>query len=147
MSSGYYANEDANGRGGFLNDLKGWVASCKGSTSCATTAAVGAVITGEIIVSEVVAALVGKTAGTSGTITCATYVVEQMNVSRATRIAIAEADISGTTTKLTQPQRQELLNALGAQLQRVGFDEHYDVTNEGRLLESIIDLLTAHPSR
>jgi RHS repeat-associated protein len=71
-SSGYYANEDANGRGGFLNDLKGWVASCKESTSCATTAAVGAVITGEIVVSEVGAAIVGETAGTSGTITGAT---------------------------------------------------------------------------
>jgi hypothetical protein len=77
----------------------------------------------------------------------ARYVAEQMNVSRATRIAVAEADASGTPAKLTHPQRQELLDALGAQLQRVGFDERYDVTNEGRLLESIIDLLTAPPSQ
>jgi uncharacterized protein RhaS with RHS repeats len=71
-TSGYYANEAARGRGGAMNTAKGVVASCKESTVCAAGAVAGAAVTGEIVVSEVGAALLGETAGATGEITGAT---------------------------------------------------------------------------
>lgn len=77
----------------------------------------------------------------------ARYVAELFGVSRAIQTAVTEADASCTAAILAQSQREELLEVLGAQLQRMGFDERYDATDEGRLLESIIDLLTSRPNQ
>lgn len=66
------------------------------------------------------------------------YVTGQINLGAATKAAITQARTSGTA-RLTRSQRAEVLNALGARLQRTGFDKHYAPTDEGSILESLID--------
>lgn len=47
------------------------------------------------------------------------------------------------TPVLTRDQKNGLLEVLGAELQRRGFDPSYEPTEEGRTLEGIIDTLTS----
>lgn len=61
-SSGYYANEDQQGRGGVVNDAKGAAASCGENGWCSGLAATGAFIVGGWAV-EGVGALVGAVEG------------------------------------------------------------------------------------
>ncbi len=44
---------------------------------------------------------------------------------------------------LTKERKDQLLGVLGAMLQREGFDEAYDATSDGLMLESIIDTVSS----
>jgi hypothetical protein len=69
------------------------------------------------------------------------YIIENIKLDAKTRHLLAEAEESGYI-RLTLLQRQELLNALGSRLQHAGFGVQYDLTEDGRMVEGIIDRLT-----
>lgn len=46
---------------------------------------------------------------------------------------------------LTHDEIRTLVDAVADRLQSIGFDEAYAVTDEGAVLESVIDMLTGRP--
>jgi hypothetical protein len=71
----------------------------------------------------------------------ARYLIENFRLDAKIQHLFAEAEKSGHV-RLTLLQRQKLLNALGSRLQHIGLDVKYDPTDDGRMVEGIIDLLT-----
>lgn len=69
------------------------------------------------------------------------YILENLKLDTEIRELVGGAVKSGFV-RLSQAQRRDLLAALGAELQRSGFDAQYSPTNGGQLAEAIVDLLT-----
>jgi hypothetical protein len=66
---------------------------------------------------------------------------ERCEVSPELREIVADDAERTQSVRLTRSQADALREAVADQLQRAGFDEHWDVNPEGRALEGIIDKL------
>lgn len=71
----------------------------------------------------------------------ARYIEQHASLSEELRAALGRP--VQRTLKLTKGDKDQLLGVLGAILQREGFDEAYDATKDGLMLESIIDALSS----
>ena len=68
------------------------------------------------------------------------YLLERLELPVSLKVILREAPARGST--LTHDQARQLMAAVSTRLQFAGFDRSYKPTEEGLLLESIIDRLT-----
>lgn len=74
----------------------------------------------------------------------AEFVARQVSLDAAARDCLAPG--RGATLVLTKDRRDEIVEQLGTLLQKRGFDTEWKASDEGLLIESIIDVLTADRS-
>ena len=77
----------------------------------------------------------------------AQYLSKNVPLAEPIKRSIEAADAASSSVRLSHQQVRALLDAVGTQLQRIGFDENYDPTPEGELLEGVIDILTRSDRR
>lgn len=72
------------------------------------------------------------------TVAEASYVLRELSLDEATRGAIERASVR-LLEALTPQQADAIRDLCGERLQQVGFNEKYEPTPEGRVLETLID--------